>query len=102
MTEISKNNAIEILEREAFKIKQLITNQQNYECITQCRAFEEVVDTHMFGFSKQVEYAQRIGIIDRDVAQHMVIELEQELNDVYATIYSEKNEMESEQHEKKD
>ena len=93
--EIVKKEAIEALNQEASKIRQLITNQRNYQCITQCKAFEEVVDTQMFGFSKQVEYAQKIGILSKKEGSQLVNELEQELNEVYSSVYKEKKKKDS-------
>ncbi|MGF2055727.1 DUF1507 family protein [Vagococcus fluvialis] len=86
---IIKDDALEALNQEASKIRQLITNQRNYQCITQCKAFEEVVDTQMFGFSKQVEYAQKIGILTREEGTKLIVNLEQELNQVYGLVYDE-------------
>ncbi|MBO0420904.1 DUF1507 family protein [Vagococcus fluvialis] len=86
---IIKDDALEALNQEASKIRQLITNQRNYQCITQCKAFEEVVDTQMFGFSKQVEYAQKIGILTREEGTKLIVSLEQELNQVYGLVYDE-------------
>ena len=92
---IVKKEAIEALDQEASKIRQLITNQRNYQCITQCKAFEEVVDTQMFGFSKQVEYAQKIGVLSRKEGRQLVYQLEQELNDVYSSVYDEQKKSDS-------
>ncbi len=87
--EIIKEEAIETLNQEAAKIRQLITNQRNYQCIAQCKAFEEVVDTQMYGFSKQVDYAQKIGIVTSEEGMQLVASLEQELNKVYGLVYDE-------------
>lgn len=86
---ILKDDALEALNQEASKIRQLITNQRNYQCITQCKAFEEVVDTQMYGFSKQVEYAQKIGILTKEEGAKLIVSLEQELNQVYGLVYDE-------------
>lgn len=87
--EINKDEALEALNQEASKIRQLITNQRNYQCIAQCKAFEEVVDTQMYGFSRQIEYAQKIGILTREEGSTLIVNLEQELNQVYGLVYDE-------------
>ncbi|MGO2082412.1 DUF1507 family protein [Vagococcus sp.] len=89
MLDISRQFALDMLNDEAEKIKNLIKNQRNYECISQCKAFEEVIDTQMFGFSKQLEYAQKIGIISRKDSQQLIVTLEAELNDIYNKVYDE-------------
>ncbi len=87
--EITKEKALNELDQEASKIRQLITNQRNYQCITQCKAFEEVIDTQMFGFSKQVDYAQNLGILTNEEGRKLIVELEKELNQVYVNVYDE-------------
>lgn len=87
--EIAKETALEALDQEASKIRQLISNQRNYQCITQCKAFEEVVDTQMYGFSKQVDYAQKLGILTKEEGSKLIVELEKELNQVYVDVYDE-------------
>ncbi|MGX7013158.1 DUF1507 family protein [Vagococcus silagei] len=89
MLEISRQDALDVINVEAEKIKNLIKNQRNYECISQCKAFEEVVDTQMFGFSKQLEFAQHIGVINRKESQTLILELETELNQLYSDVYDE-------------
>lgn len=91
-TEISKKFAIDVLAEEAKKIKQLISNQQNHLCIAQCKAFEEVVDTQMYGFSRQVDYAVRLGIMTTSEGHKILAELEQALNKVYTDVYEEQKE----------
>ncbi|MDT2832635.1 DUF1507 family protein [Vagococcus carniphilus] len=87
--EIAKEKALEALDQEASKIRQLISNQRNYQCITQCKAFEEVIDTQMYGFSKQVDYAQKLGILTKEEGSKLIVELEKELNQVYVNVYDE-------------
>lgn len=91
-TEISKKFALDVLGEEAKKIRQLISNQRNHLCIAQCKAFEEVVDTQMYGFSRQVDYAVRLGIITTQEGHKILAQLEQELNKVYSDVYEEQKE----------
>ncbi|HCT95601.1 MULTISPECIES: DUF1507 family protein [Vagococcus] len=81
--------ALEVLLTEASKIKNLISNQQNHMCIAQCKAFEEVVDTQMYGFSRQVDFAVKIGVISYEEGQQRLLDLERELNRVYMDVYEE-------------
>lgn len=59
MENISSDFAIKVLQEDADRIKLLIRNQTNSLCISQCKAFEEVVDTQMYGFSRQVFFAEK-------------------------------------------
>jgi uncharacterized protein YlaN (UPF0358 family) len=89
MDSLSKEFAIEVLNQDAERIKLLIRNQKNSLCISQCKAFEEVVDTQMYGFSRQVGFAIRLGIIGKHEGQLILSELERELNQLYNDVYQE-------------
>lgn len=89
MNSLSNEFAVQVLKDEADQIKRLITNQKNSLCISQCKAFEEVVDTQMYGFSQQVGFAIRVGIIDKIKGQLLLSELERELNRLYSEVYQE-------------
>lgn len=91
---VSIQHALEILQKDALKIKQLLRNQKNHLCIAECKAFEEVVDTQMYGFSREVAYAIKLGILTDQEGQALLSELERELNQVYAEIYEERKEKE--------
>lgn len=91
-TGISKKEALMVLTNEAQKIQKLISNQQNHLCIAQCKAFEEVVDTQMYGFSKQVEYAVKLNVITAPEGHKILANLEQELNKVYTDVYDKQQE----------
>lgn len=76
-----------LLESDAKRIQQLIANQKNQQCIAYCKAFEEVVDTQMYGFSRQVEFAVRLGLIEKKEGQELLIDLEHQLNQLYSEVY---------------
>lgn len=83
------SSALKLLLSDADKIKQLIMNQKNSLCVAHCKAFEEVVDTQMYGFSKQVDFAVRLGVVDRAVGQQLLADLEHSLNQLYSDVYEE-------------
>ncbi|MBV7390279.1 DUF1507 family protein [Enterococcus alishanensis] len=87
MEQISSKYAVELLLEDANRIKLLIRNQHNSLCISQCKAFEEVVDTQMYGFSRQVLYAEKIGVLKRGEGQKMLSALEADLNQLYTDLY---------------
>lgn len=89
MPNIDQEKAYELLERNADKIYHLIHNQRSHLCLAQCPAFEEVVDTQLYGFSKQVEFAVEVGIISMDEGHRLMSDLEYALNKVYTEIYEE-------------
>lgn len=89
MDSLSNEFAVQVLKDESERIIRLIKNQKNSLCISQCKAFEEVVDTQMYGFSQQVGFAVRVGIIDKTEGQLLLSELERELNRLYSEVYQE-------------
>lgn len=89
MEAISPEFALKVLLDDAEKIKMLIRNQKNSLCIAQCKAFEEVVDTQMYGYSRQVAYATQVGIISREEGHRLLSDLERELNRLYTEVYEE-------------
>ena len=89
---ISKQFAVQLLNEDANRIMMLIRNQKNSLCISRCKAFEEVVDTQMYGFSRQVTYAIRLGILTSDEGHQLLSNLERELNQLYTDVYEETQE----------
>lgn len=89
MESISPELALDLLYQEADRIKMLIKNQQNSLCISHCKAFEEVVDTQMYGLSRQVSFSIRLGIISNEMGQQLLSDLERDLNQLYNEVYEE-------------
>lgn len=89
MGSISPELALDLLAQEADRIRMLIRNQKNSLCISQCKAFEEVVDTQMYGLSRQVTFAIRLGIVANEVGQQLLSDLEKDLNQLYNEVYEE-------------
>lgn len=87
MESISPEFALELLKQDAERIKCLIRNQKNSLCISQCKAFEEVVDTQMYGLSRQVAYATRLGIVSSEDGHQLLSDLEKDLNQLYSDVY---------------
>lgn len=73
--------AKDVLLEDVEKISNLIENQRHL-CVA-CPAFEEVIDTQLFGFSKKIEFAVRMDMIDEEEGQLMLSDLEKHLSDVY-------------------
>ena len=89
MAQIDSEMALNLLLEDAERIKRLIRNQENSLCIAQCKAFEEVVDTQMYGLSRQVAFATRLGIVDNAAGQQLMADLEKDLNQLYSEVYEE-------------
>ena len=88
--ELSKQ-AYEQLEKDAEKIVQLIEVQMDNLTMPQCPVYEEVLDTQMFGLSKEVHFAARLGLIDPEVGHELLERLEQEVSKVHDAYMRDEN-----------
>lgn len=81
MNKLKTPYAKDVLLEDVEKISNLIETQRHL-CVA-CPAFEEVIDTQLFGFSKKIEFAVRMDMIDEEEGQLMLSDLEKHLSDVY-------------------
>lgn len=88
---VENQQAIEILKSDAQKIQQLIRVQMDNLTMPQCPLYEEVLDTQMFGLSRAIDFAVRLGLIQRDTGKHILSQLETELTHLYNAYDESKN-----------
>ena len=81
MNKLKTVYAKDVLLEDVEKISNLIENQRHL-CVA-CPAFEEVIDTQLFGFSKKIEFAVHMDMIDEEEGKLMLSDLEKHLSDVY-------------------
>lgn len=75
--------AIQILEEDAHKIQKLIEVQMEHLAPPKCPVYEEVLDTQMYGFSREIDFAVRAGLVSREVGKRIIAQLEQNLSSLY-------------------
>ena len=68
-----------ILKADANKILKLIKVQMDNLTMPQCPLYEDVLDTQMFGLSREIDFAVRLGLIDEKNGKILLDELETEL-----------------------
>ncbi|AUJ30029.1 MAG: DUF1507 family protein [Liquorilactobacillus hordei] len=83
---VTRQEMLKILQADSEKIRVLLDKQRNLLCLSQCPAFEEVADTQLFGFSKEVHLAERCGLITLNEAQQMIQDLEHLLSSIYVSV----------------
>lgn len=71
--------ALALLRADAEKIYKLIDVQMENLTMPQCPLYEEVLDTQMFGLSREVEFAVRLGLIEEETGREIMGELERKL-----------------------
>lgn len=75
-----QEKALELLTADADKIAQLIRVQMDNLTMPSCPLYEEVLDTQMFGLSREIEFAAKLGLIDREQGKKILNSLEKELS----------------------
>lgn len=69
-----------LLKADADKILKLIKVQMDNLTMPQCPLYEEVLDTQMFGLSREIDFAVRLGLIEEKEGKAILDELEKELS----------------------
>ncbi|WP_313891414.1 YlaN family protein [Psychrobacillus sp.] len=75
-----QEKALELLKKDAEKIAQLIKVQMDNLMMPQCPLYEEVLDTQMFGLSREIDFAVKLGLLERSEGKEILASLENELS----------------------
>lgn len=78
--------AINLLEEDANKIEKLIEVQMENLTTRKCPLYEEVLDTQMYGLSREVDFAVRAGLIDNHIGKQILTKLERNLAKLYEAL----------------
>lgn len=71
--------AYALLKADADKILKLIEVQMANLTMPQCPLYEEVLDTQMFGLSREIDFAIRLELIEEEIGKQLISELERKL-----------------------
>lgn len=80
--------AQKLLQEDADKIEKLIEVQMENLTTRQCPLYEEVLDTQIFGFSKEVDFAIRVGLVSPLKGKEIISKLEHNLAELYEALSS--------------
>ena len=72
-----REKAYALLKADADKILKLIKVQIDNLTMPQCPLYEEVLDTQMFGLSREIDFAVRLGLVEVIEGKALIEELEQ-------------------------
>ncbi|KGP71474.1 YlaN family protein [Pontibacillus yanchengensis] len=75
-----RHQAYALLKADAEKIARLIRVQMDNLTMPQCPLYEEVLDTQMFGLSREIDFAVRLNLINEEDGKKLLENLEQEMN----------------------
>lgn len=78
-----REKAYALLKADADKILKLIEVQMDNLTMPQCPLYEEVLDTQMFGLSREIDFAVRLGLIEEKIGKQIMGNLEQRLSSLH-------------------
>ncbi|WP_163536685.1 YlaN family protein [Gracilibacillus sp. YIM 98692] len=78
-----EEQAYALLKADADKILQLIKVQIDNLTMPQCPLYEEVLDTQMFGLSREIDFAVRLNLVREEDGKKLLDNLERELNKLH-------------------
>jgi uncharacterized protein YlaN (UPF0358 family) len=80
-----REKAYALLKADADKILKLIEVQIDNLMTPQCPLYEEVLDTQMFGLSREIDFAVRLGLISEGDGRELLDNLEYKLTLLHDT-----------------
>lgn len=78
-----REKALALLRQDAEKILKLISVQMEHLTMPQCPLYEEVLDTQMFGLSREIDFAIRLGLIEEEEGKQFLSQLEKRLAELH-------------------
>jgi uncharacterized protein YlaN (UPF0358 family) len=75
-----EEQAYALLKADADKILQLIKVQIDNLTMPQCPLYEEVLDTQMYGLSREIDFAVRLNLVEENDGKKLLEDLERQLN----------------------
>lgn len=87
------HKALSLLQEDADKIEKLIEVQMDTLTNRRCPLYEEVLDTQMYGFSREIDFAVRAGLVEASDGKELLKSLERNLARLYEAL---NNKLESE------
>ena len=85
ITTNQRERANELLKADADQILRLIEVQINNLMTPQCPLYEEVLDTQMFGLSREIDFAVRLDLITEEEGRELLDNLEHKLTILHET-----------------
>ncbi|MCP8616648.1 YlaN family protein [Salirhabdus salicampi] len=86
-----REQALALLKADADQILQLIKVQMDNLTMPQCPLYEEVLDTQMFGLSREIHFAVRLHLIDEEVGKEIMENLEKQLSALHEAAQAQKS-----------
>lgn len=78
-----QQKSLNLLQEDAERIEKLIEIQMENLTTRKCPLYEEVLDTQMYGLSREVDFAIRAGLVNGDEGKLIVSRLERNLAQLF-------------------
>lgn len=75
-----RQKAYSLLHKYSENIIKLIEVQMDHLTMPQCPLYEEVLDTQMFGLSRQIDFAVKLGLVDEKDGKELLDSVERKLS----------------------
>jgi len=85
MSQLSQK-ALQLLQEDANKIENLIQVQMENLATRKCPLYEEVLDTQMYGLSREIDFAVRAGLLQEADGKLLLVKLERNLAQLYEAL----------------
>lgn len=82
--------ALQLLQEDANKIENLIEIQMDTLTNRRCPLYEEVLDTQMYGLSREIDFAIRAGLIHQVSGKEIISKLERNLAHLFEALATSK------------
>ncbi|REK76367.1 YlaN family protein [Paenibacillus paeoniae] len=86
VTDLLHERALRLLQEDASKIEKLIEVQMENLTTRQCPLYEEVLDTQIYGFSREIDFAIRAGLVAEPTGKDIINRLERNLAVLYEAL----------------
>lgn len=81
-----QRKSLNLLQEDADKIEKLIEIQMENLTTRKCPLYEEVLDTQMYGLSREIDFAIRAGLVCEEDGKSIVSKLERNLAQLYEAL----------------
>lgn len=78
-----QQKSLGLLQEDADKIEKLIEIQMENLTTRKCPLYEEVLDTQMYGLSREIDFAIRAGLVSEEDGKAIISKLERNLAELY-------------------
>lgn len=78
--------ALILLQEDADKIEKLIEVQMETLTNRRCPLYEEVLDTQMYGLSREIDFAVRVGLVSEQKGKEIMTKLQRNLDLLYEAL----------------